>query len=193
MSHTKLIYNVISPEFFGLVQRIQVPTKCTPAKVASKAVSATATSGNEEKSKGKRRRGRPRRSKGKAEAKQDDQKPKEGGEKTLPCSRTRYGRLSRPPRSMKIFADVDGSLPAKSIEVNAEEANLINIVPLVVSNETHVHIDQVPPTSAIAEGSKPTAQPEVKRQRNIERFKCLTCKKVWYHLKRYSIFTIALL
>lgn len=178
MSHTKLIYNVISPDFFGLVQRVQVPTKRAPAKVASKAVPATATSGNEEKLKGKRRRGRPRRSKGKAEAKKDDQKPKEGGEKTLPCSRTRYGRLSRPPRSMKIFADVDGNLPAKSVEVNVEEANIINNVPLIVPKEAHLHNDQVPPISVIAEISKPPAQPEVKRQRNIERFKCLTCKKV---------------
>lgn len=118
-----------------------------------------------------KRRGRPRRSSNKAKA--SEIKSKEDG-KVLPCSRTRYGRLSRPPRGMKIFANVDN----QTAELNA--TNLID--PPVAPSDPQSQIPNESIESRLEDApnskTEAPAQPEIKRQRNIERFKCLTCKKV---------------
>lgn len=176
-THTKLVYNFISPDFFNLLNTNEVPPIVPVSESKpNKPVQAPTTNG--EITKAIKRRGRPRRSNNKT--KPTDAKQKEEGGKALPCSRTRYGRLSRPPRSMKIFANVDN----KNVENTPNE--LINgdvstvattqsdaITPLPVE-ET---IQTLLPEPTIDEQPAPPP-PEVKRQRNIERFKCLTCKKV---------------
>lgn len=138
------------------MQAVVKPTTKTNTNVNSKTI---------------KRRGRPRRSSNKAKA--AETKSKEDG-KVLPCSRTRYGRLSRPPRGMKIFANVDN----QTVELNATNLN----VPLVATSDPQPQIPsesiEYRLTDVSDSKTEAPAQPEIKRQRNIERFKCLTCKKV---------------
>lgn len=177
----------MSPECFNLLKRNEVPpiVPVSAPKPNPKPVPMPLSNG--ENAKTTKRRGRPRR--GNNKAKPADAKLKEEGGKVLPCSRTRYGRLSRPPRGMKIFADVDNknveSKPSEQLingDTNAVVIPPSDVVPQLPAEEPALLL----PELTIDEPPIPPP-PEVKRQRNIERFKCLTCKKVKFLLRFSAI------
>lgn len=126
-----------------------------------------------------KRRGRPRRSSSSSKIKPDDAKRKDDERKILPCSRTRYGRLSRPPRGMKIFADNNKGTENQATEPPETNGQDIGLVTVPLPSEPPPPIDDVPANVEEFSSDKiDVPPPEMKRQRNIDRFKCLTCKKV---------------
>lgn len=168
----------MTPEIFNLLKRNEVPPIVpVPAPEPNSKPVQLLPLANGENAKATKRRGRPRR--GNNKAKPSDAKQKEEGGKVLPCSRTRYGRLSRPPRGMKIFADVDNkNVENKPSELIDGDVNTVvipppDVMPPLPPEEPALLL----PETTIDEQPAPPP-PEVKRQRNIERFKCLTCKKV---------------
>lgn len=76
---------------------------------------------------------------------------------------------------MKIFANVDN----QTAELNTTNLNIPPVAPS--DQQTQIPNESIEARLTDVSDNKteaPPAQPEIKRQRNIERFKCLTCKKV---------------
>lgn len=137
----------------------------------------------------RRRRGRPR----KDEIKRPEDEPPRVTEEKLPsediekvpCSRTRYGRLSRPPKHMSKFIEIKEHIAPQSIEPAASLSEvLINKTPdyhlHVIDEEKNNILPKTLPESIVVETPPQidSMQSEIKKRRNIDRFTCGICKKV---------------
>lgn len=171
--------------FHDLLQNKQILYQLVAPKAKKKSVEATdnekVTEVVEEKledteimAKPRRRRGRPRKDEVKRneEERTIDEKNTNEVKEELPCSRTRYGRVSRPPKHMSKFIDVKEHLAPPPIPDNVNNLNeLINqnaFNPLQTIDKQK--IEDLPKNLPI--------QSETKKKRNIDRFKCGICKKV---------------
>lgn len=155
VNDTQICYHLVYPKFFNLVKR----QKKIPHTIGLV--------------KKRRRRGRPR----KEEAKQfdearrppednpNDDKPDENVVQ-LACSRTRSGRVSRPPKHMSKFID---SRVSAATDLNA------CVTPMdTTENEGSFNVVQ---QSDIAKAIKVAPEPR-KVRKNVDRFTCAVCKKV---------------
>lgn len=155
VNDTQICYHLVYPKYFNLVKK-------------QKRISQT---GGQAIAKKRRRRGRPR----KEEVKKTEElrrAPEESviDEKSdenvvqLACSRTRSGRVSRPPKHMSKFID-------SRVSATTEQ----NTVPMD-TNEVQSNVNKEQPTEA---ANPVNTTPEPKRVRkNVARFTCAVCKKV---------------
>lgn len=133
----------------------------------------------------KRRRGRPRKDEKRNEEERaiDDKNTNEEEGEALPCSRTRYGRLSRPPKHMSKFIDVKEHLAPPIPDTLTTINDLISkkiATQLQTIDEMKVEIlpkNLTESTEEVVTQNQPI-QSEIKKKRNIDRFKCGICKKV---------------
>lgn len=156
---TQTCYHLIYPKNFGLVKGPKRTVQTNGGKSLNK----------------KKRRGRPR----KEESKRNEEKAPEkiiskemkSNEHSLkiPCSRTRSGRVSRPPKHMSKFIDIkDSKLISTVVTSDIEPVN-------------NVLNSLSPPmeTSSIREQSHSEIVSEVRKiRKNVARFTCSVCKKV---------------
>lgn len=164
LNDTQFCYHLVYPKFFNL------------AKKQNRSQASTSTqAGRVKNEKKRRRRGRPR----KEETNQRTEEARRiaveniaSEEKSdaklvqLPCARTRSGRVSRPPKHMSKFVEtrISSITDLNPIPMDTTE-------PLQSMNGVEHRATDINDTVKIA--------PEPKRVRkNMDRFKCKTCKKV---------------
>lgn len=154
---TKTCYHLMYPRNFGLVKGPKRASQTNGGKTANK----------------KKRRGRPR----KEESKRNEEKAPEivakelkANEQSLkiPCSRTRSGRVSRPPKHMSKFIDIKDSKVINTVATSDIEPvnNVLNSLssPMETSSIEQPHSEIVPEVRKI--------------RKNVARFTCSVCKKV---------------
>lgn len=157
LNSSTVLYQLISPSDLHLQKRI---TTHPNAIVASP---KRPKSGNAQ-----RRRGRPRKIPAKCNG--DDKPPDENGDapnriqttETTPLSRTRYGRVTRPPKHMSKFIDIDEPV---ADHLATEQFPAIN------EPENTFQLEHT-------DGMTDSAPEPKKIRRNLERFTCDVCKKV---------------
>lgn len=152
VNDTQICYHLVYPKYFNLVKKQKRISQTSGQPIAKK----------------RRRRGRPR----KEEVKKTDDLRRVPDENVtddksdenvvqLACSRTRSGRVSRPPKHMSKFIDsrvsATNELTTDTTEV---QSNIIKEQPLEAANP-----------------EKTTPEPK-KVRKNIARFTCAVCKKV---------------
>lgn len=156
VNDTQFCYHLVYPKYFNLIKKQKRPTQ----------------SGGPTAAKKRRRRGRPRKEevkkseeiRGTTEDNASEDKTNENVVQ-LACSRTRSGRVSRPPKHMSKFVDTRITL-----------ATEVNTIPLETAEPPSVfNIEQLAET---AKPTKITAPEPRKVRKNIDRFKCGVCKKV---------------
>lgn len=149
---TQTCYHLIYPKNFGLVKGPKRTVQTNGGKAANK----------------KKRRGRPT----KEESKRNEEKASEtkANEHSLkiPCSRTRSGRVSRPPKHMSKFIDIkDSKLISTIVTSDIEPVNsILNSLssPIKTASIEQLHSEIVPEVRKI--------------RKNVARFTCSVCKKV---------------
>lgn len=160
-NETQICYHLIYPKNFNLIKRPKRTAQSNGGAVLNK----------------RRRRGRPR----KEEAKKSE--PPEVVNTTedklnehilkIPCSRTRSGRVSRPPKHMSKFVDIKDTKIVNNVVANdiPGDNGLNQSTNEMLSIETPME----------------TVMPETKKVRkNLARFTCSVCKKVTNHLKIFT-------
>lgn len=154
---TQICYHLMYPRNFGLIKGPKRMVQKNGGKTVNK----------------KKRRGRPR----KEESRRNEQKAPETIVKEvtanehiikIPCSRTRSGRVSRPPKHMSKFIDIkDSKLMSTVVTSDIEPVN--SVLNSLSSSMEISSIEQ--PHSEIV--------PEVRKiRKNVARFTCSVCKKV---------------
>lgn len=155
VNDTQICYHLVYPKYFNLTKKQKRIPQSGQATAAKK----------------RRRRGRPRKED--VQRTEEIRRPPEengGDDKTdenvvqLACSRTRSGRVSRPPKHMSKF-----------IDSRVSAATDATTVPMDTSEPTNnFNIEQIP------EAAKPVkVAPEPRKVRkNVDRFTCAVCKKV---------------
>lgn len=164
LNDTQFCYHLVYPKFFNL------------AKKQNRTQPLTSTGTTVKNEKKRRRRGRPR----KEETNQRTEEARriavenvaadeKSDAKMVPCSRTRSGRVSRPPKHMSKFIETRVSTISDINPIAMDTSE-----PPLSSNGAE-HCTEVAETVKIA--------PEPKRARkNMDRFTCTTCKKVKHHM-----------
>lgn len=165
LNDTQFCYHLVYPKFFNLAKK----------QNRAQSNSTNRQGGTVKNEKKRRRRGRPRKeeavTKRAEEARRAPIENATGDDKSdanmvqLACSRTRSGRVSRPPKHMSKF-----------IETRISSISDINPIPMetseLQSNQIAEHIAEIAEPLKLA--------PEPKRVRkNMDRFTCTTCKKVY--------------
>lgn len=159
---TQICYHLVYPKNFNLIKKpkrtIQVNRELNGNK--------------------RRRRGRPR--------KEDAKKPEElrrtteettNNEKSdesilkLSCSRTRSGRVSRPPKHMSKFVDIKDARMTGVTETNTSESIVADINQVNITNE-------IAATNNTNENNSIVRTEPKKIRKNVDRFTCSVCKKV---------------
>lgn len=155
VNDTQVCYHLVYPKNLNLIKRQKRVSQISGQSTAKK----------------RKRRGRPRKEEIKAseegrrvpEETLNDVKPDENAVQ-LTCSRTRYGRLSRPPKHMSKFVDIKETKVSTPTDVNS--------IPLEVHEvQSNVQTEIV---------KSPEAVPR-KIRKNVDRFTCTGCKKVNCH------------
>lgn len=162
VNETQICYHLVYPKNFNLIKKLKRIPQTSSEKIASKAK--------------RRRRGRPRKEEVKkfeevrrvTEEGANDDKPDENTVQ-LACSRTRYGRLSRPPKHMSKFVDIKDP---RASTVDANTAVSID------TNENQNNFDMEPCDGV--EAAKILPEPK-KVRKNVDRFTCAVCKKVIFY------------
>lgn len=161
-------YHLAYPKFFNLAKK---PNRTQPSSTSTQV-------GRIKNEKKRRRRGRPR----KEETNQRTEEARRiaveniaNDDKSdaklvqLACSRTRSGRVSRPPKHMSKF-----------IETRISNISDPNPIPMDTSETPQNNTGDEHSANAV---EMVKIVPEPKRVRkNMDRFKCTTCKKVKIHL-----------
>lgn len=153
---SEVYYRLIGPSDLQLRKRTDV--NLTSAEVPSR---------RQKTENSRRRRGRPR--KGLAKRSANEKPSDDGGEAstriaipdTTPLSRTRYGRVTRPPKHMSKFIDIN--------EPNADHSTTETYA-ATIETENSFQTESTVPVERLSEPKK--------LRRNLERFTCGVCKKV---------------
>lgn len=147
LNESEVYYRVVAPSDLNLQKRSDANVAATEKRAKRHDIS-------------KRRRGRPR--KGLAKRNVDEKPPDDAGDvsarvapaDTTPLSRTRYGRVTRPPKHMSKFIDIN-------------EPSTEHLAAITPENNFHPEVAS----------TEPLVEPK-KIRRNLERFTCGVCKKV---------------
>lgn len=165
---TQICYHLVYPKNFDLLKK---PKRTIPA--------------NREISNNKRRRrGRPRKEDtikpGNAEI-VTNVKPDENTLK-LPCSRTRSGRVSRPPKHMSKFVDIkEARSTSTASATTTTTTDVMSAMEIIPPNELGQIIS---PTDIVVDSDAVDGPIAVQRKeprkirKNVDRFTCSVCKKV---------------
>lgn len=154
VNEAQICYHLVYPKNFNLVKKQKRPFPASGQATAKK----------------RRRRGRPRKEdvqkldEGRRlpeDAANDDKKDENMVQ--LACSRTRYGRVSRPPKHMSKFIDIKD---ARAADIPVDPTQNFEAEPQ-------------------PEAAKVLAEPK-KVRKNIDRFKCAVCKKVTKSILPYD-------
>lgn len=158
VNDTQICYHLVYPKHFNLVKNLK-RTPQISGQIPSKK---------------RRRRGRPRKEDVKkleevrrAPEEVPNSDNSEGTNVQLACSRTRYGRVSRPPKHMSKFIDIKETRVSSTAELN-NAANDKN------ENQNNFNADK----SSVTELSKNAVNEPKKVRKNVDRFTCVVCKKV---------------
>lgn len=157
---TQICYHLVYPKHFNLIKKFKRNSQSSGQTVSKK----------------RRRRGRPRKEDVKKieegrrapEESTTDDKPDENSVQ-LACSRTRYGRVSRPPKHMSKFIDIN-----KETRVSTTVDATTPIAMDTSENQNNFNMDQ----PDVANVPKITTEPK-KIRKNVARFTCAVCKKVF--------------
>lgn len=157
LNGSEVYYRLVAPSDLQLRKRIDA------------SLTATDVPSRRQKSENSRKgkRGRPR--KGLAKRSANEKPSDDGGEAsarisipdTAPLSRTRYGRVTRPPKHMSKFLDIN--------EPNADHLTTETYAATIETENSF----QPEPTVPVERLTEPK-----KIRRNLERFTCGVCKKV---------------
>lgn len=166
---TQFCYHLIYPRNFYLTKRPKRVAQTNGGTIANK----------------RRRRGRPRKDETK---KTEDERrtqdvivsEKKLNEHKMPCSRTRSGRVSRPPKHMSKFVDIKDSRMVNTVPMPIDAPNSNAIVTDIPAIEFNGGIDCAMELPAELLTEQPIAVvPETKKVRkNLARYTCSVCKKV---------------
>lgn len=156
---TQICYHLVYPKSLNLVKRPKRTLSKNGETVASK----------------RRRRGRPRKEEAKKveePRRSDDNGADVKVEESLklPCSRTRSGRVSRPPKHMSKFVDIKAPASSNEINLALPDPPIINAIDVNVTNSTTEDVQPIQ-----TNGTAPEAK---KTRKNVARFTCGVCKKV---------------
>lgn len=160
VSNTQICYHLVYPKNFNLMKKLRRASQASGQNTLKK----------------RRRRGRPRKEETKKN--EDERRPSEeivNGDKTddsivqIPCSRTRYGRVTRPPKHMSKFVDTRVSMTA-DVNINT---NMIDIVEPQHNFNSEQHVRK----PLLGSTEEKTILPK-KIRKNVDRFTCGVCKKV---------------
>lgn len=163
VNDTQICYHLVYPKNFNLVKKFKRATQSGAPIISKK----------------RRRRGRPRKEevmkfeegRRAPEDSTNDDKPNENAVQ-LACSRTRSGRVSRPPKHMSKFIDINKE-PRVSTTIDTTSA-----VPMDTNNIQSNFITDQPTADAV---NIPKIPPEPKKiRKNVDRFTCAVCKKVFF-------------
>lgn len=155
LNETQICYHLVYPKFFNLVKKQKRSPQNDGQTIAKK----------------RRRRGRPRKEEVRKiedtrrmpEENLDDNKSDENVVQVA-CARTRYGRVSRPPKHMSKFIDSRVSTTTELATVSIDTIEIQNNF-----NKERL--------SEAVNSIKTTPEPK-KVRKNIDRFTCAVCKKV---------------
>lgn len=168
-NETQICYHLVYPKNFELVKR---PKRTLPAN-------------REAINNKRRRRGRPRKE---DSIKLENTEPTttekvEDNSLKLPCSRTRSGRVSRPPKHMSKFVDIKDTRTTTATTTTTITSTDVTspLEELLTPSElNHTIVSSGVATNGdCVDGLAPIVQPEPKKVRkNVDRFTCGVCKKV---------------
>ncbi|XP_055305101.1 uncharacterized protein LOC129569898 [Sitodiplosis mosellana] len=167
VNDTQVRYHLVYPKHFNLIKK---------SKIASRSGSGQSVSNK------RRRRGRPRKEDVKkseedrraAEENANDEKPDENV--VVQFKSTRYGRVSRPPKHMSnsTFVDIKDTRIASTTTDTTIPMDTMEI-------QNSVNVEQQPD----AGGKTTKIVVEAKKVRkNVDRFTCAVCKKVYLGRKK---------
>lgn len=170
---SEVIYRVIFPTELRLKSRHRVASNTVTAQNVQSTIN------------GRRKRGRPR--KGEVKRNGDDKcveidgnEQRNGGD-AVPLSRTRYGRVTRRPRHMSKFIDMEGN-----VEEDAGDSFNGMVVDKTVEMATKCVIEEIPEINSLETNIADTSHTEAPqnnektkvRRKNLAQFTCKVCKKV---------------
>lgn len=171
-NETQICYHLVYPKDFELLKK---PKRSLPANREA---------GNNKR----RRRGRPRKEDTIKSENAEAVTVEKVDENTLKlqCSRTRSGRVSRPPKHMSKFVDIKDARTTTSTTTTITSTDVISSVD---ESLTPIELNSIVSADVAAtngngvDGLAPVVQPEPKKVRkNVDRFTCSVCKKVSGHL-----------
>lgn len=165
VNDTQFYYHLVYPKNFNLVKTLK----------------RVSQAGGQNISKKRRRRGRPRKEETR-KLEEERRLPEEtiydnktdGNIVQIPCSRTRYGRVTRPPKHMSKFVEIKDNRVSTAIDVNT--ITIDGSEPQQKFNSEQL-LDVGRPAVGYSDVGQLGTVPK-KMRKNVNRFTCGVCKKV---------------